>query len=336
MNKKKIKIIAIISIIIISFLTYFIIKENNELIIQGEVDTKTVDLSSKITGRVDKIHVKKGDIVEKGQVLITLDIPDISAKYEQADASVMLAQAQSAEVNNGSRLEQKQMAYNSLKEAEAKLDIAKKTYDRVSRLNKEGVLSDQKSDEAYATYKSAQEAVAVAKSNYQMLQNGSRYEDKLSANANVKKAKSVLSEINSYVKEKQVIAPISGQITDIPVEEGELVGAGYSIISIVDTTDNWVVFNLREDLLSKIKMGSEFDVVIPAISKKPMRVKVNFISALGNFATWRATRIRGDFDLKTFEVRAVPIEPNPDLRAGMTAVVDWGKVGKDNKKQNRD
>ena len=167
MNKKKIKIIAIISIIIISFLTYFIIKENNELIIQGEVDTKTVDLSSKITGRVDKIHVKKGDIVEKGQVLITLDIPDISAKYEQADASVMLAQAQSAEVNNGSRLEQKQMAYNSLKEAEAKLDIAKKTYDRVSRLNKEGVLSDQKSDEAYATYKSAQEAVAVAKSNYQ-------------------------------------------------------------------------------------------------------------------------------------------------------------------------
>ena len=265
-----------------------------------------------------------------------MDIPDISAKYEQADASVMLAQAQSAEVNNGSRLEQKQMAYNSLKEAEARLDIAKKTYDRVSRLNKEGVLSDQKSDEAYATYKSAQEAVAVAKSNYQMLQNGSRYEDKLSANANVKKAKSVLSEINSYVKEKQVIAPISGQITDIPVEEGELVGAGYSIISIVDTTDNWVVFNLREDLLSKIKMGSEFDVVIPAISKKPMRVKVNFISALGNFATWRATRIRGDFDLKTFEVRAVPIEPNPDLRAGMTAVVDWGKVGKDNKKQNRD
>ena len=326
MNKKN--ILLLILLILILALIFIVVKKNNELIIQGEVDTKTVDLASKITGRVKIIHVKKGDTVQAGQLLITLDTPDIAAKASQSDAMLDLAQAQKTAVDNGARHEQVQMALNTMLQAQAGAELAQKTYNRMNKLYSEGVIAAQKLDEVKAQYKSATQAARVAKSNYQMYSSGSRYEDKLSASANVKRAQGAVSEAGSYLKENQIKSPISGQITDIAVEEGELVGAGYPIVTVVSVDDNWVVLNLREDMLSKIRMGSEFDVRIPALGKDLVRVKVNYISALGNFATWRATRIRGDFDMKTFEVRAVPVNKIDGLRAGMTAVVDWNKVKK--------
>lgn len=169
-------------------------------------------------------------------------------------------------------------------------------------------------------YENAKQGVLIAQNNYDMLQNGSRYEDKLMATSQVKKAEGAKKEAQSYLNENVIIAPISGQITDVAVEEGELVEAGYTIISIVDVTDSWVVFNLREDLLRGMKVGTEFNVKIPAISNNNIRVRVNYISQMGNFATRRATKIRGDFDLKTFEVHAKPLTPLPDLRAGMSVI----------------
>ena len=325
---KKNLIIGLTGLVLIISSIFVVIQKNNEMIIQGEVDTKTVDLSSKITGRVKTLHVKKGDMVEKGQLLITLDTPDISAKASQSDAALDLAEAQRDEVYNGARIEQKEMALNSLRQAQAGLELAQKTYSRMKNLHAEGVIPTQKLDEVSAQYKNAQRTVQVASSNYQMYKTGSRIETKMSASANVKRAKGAVSEVASYLNENQIKSPISGQITDITVEEGELVGAGYPIVTVVSVDDNWVVFNLREDFLSKIKIGSEFDVKIPAIDENPIKVRVNYISALGNFATWRATRIRGDFDMKTFEVRAVPVQKIDGLRAGMTAVVDWNKVRK--------
>lgn len=327
MNKKGLLILTILVVAIVA-LTSLVVKKNNEMIIQGEVDTKTVDLSSKLTGRVKKIHFKKGDMVKAGDLLITLDTPDISAKAYQSDAAVELAQAQQEKVDNGARQEQVDMALNTLRQAQAGAELAQKTYNRMNKLHAEGVVATQKLDEVRAQYKSATEAARVAKANYQMYSSGSRFEDKLSAVANVKRARGAQKEVQSYLNENQIKSPISGQITDISVEEGELVGAGYPIVTVVSVDNNWVVFNLREDLLAKVRMGSEFDVKIPAVGNEKIRVKVNYISALGNFATWRATRIRGDFDMKTFEVRAVPTSKVDGLRAGMTAVVDWNKVGK--------
>lgn len=324
--KKHILIIG--GIVLLTLLTIFIIKNNTQMIIQGEIDTKTVDLSSKITGRVKKINVKEGDQITKGQELIILDTPDIEAKTAQAAAAVELAKSKELEVLNGTRAEQKAIALNGLHKAQSDLELAEKTYNRLRNLNKEGVISNQKADEAYTQYNNAKQALLIAKNNYEMAQNGSRYEDKLMASAQVKQAQGSKKEVQSYLNENIITSPISGQVTEISVEEGELVGAGYTIITIVDTTDNWVVFNLREDLLSKIKMGTVFDVQIPAIGKKPIKVKVDFISAMGNFATWRATKIRGDFDLKTFEIHARPIETIPDLRAGMSVITNWNKIGR--------
>jgi HlyD family secretion protein len=320
--------IIIIGIILMTCLTVVVVKKNHQLIIQGEVDTKSVDLSSKITGRVKTINVKEGDTVKAGQVLITLDTPDIEAKKVQANAALELAESKRLEVLNGARNEQKAMALNALHKAQSDLELAQKTYNRLHNLNKEGVISNQKADEAYTQFNNAKQAVLIAQNNYQMLENGSRYEDKLIASAGVKQAQGSNIEVQSYLDENKIISPISGQVTEISVEEGELVGSGYTIITVVDTDDNWVVFNLREDLLPKFKMGTVFDATVPALGKKPIKVKVNFISAMGNFATWRATKIRGDFDLKTFEIHAKPLEKNPDLRAGMSVITDYNKIGK--------
>ena len=284
----------------------------NTMLLQGEVEVKTVDLSSKLTGRVLKINVKKGDTVKKGDVLIELDTPEIDAKAEQVNATLALALAQQDKVNNGARSEQIAMA-------KASYDLAKKTYDRLNRLHKEGVIPTQKLDEAQAKYQ-------AAKDNYNMLVTGSRVEDKASAMANVKRAQGANAEVNSYLKENKIGSPIDGVSTEITVEEGELVGAGYPIVTVVDNNDCWVTFNLREDLLTKIKNGTELNVKIPAVGKDTIKFRVNYISVMGNFATWRATKAKGDFDMKTFEVRAVPVEPINDLRAGMSALFDWKKI----------
>lgn len=310
MNKKRVLAVLIL-IIGICFMGIYIYKKTNTLILQGEVEVKSVDLSSKVTGRVQKINIKKGDKVKKGDILLVLDTPEIQAKAEQTEATLALAMAQQEKASNGARVEQRQMALNQL-------NLAKKTYDRINRLHKEGVVPTQKLDEAYAQYKSAQDAYNMTAS--------ARYEDKLSANANVQRAKGAISEVSSYLKENSIVSPIDGEITELTVDEGELVGAGYPIVTVADNTDAWVTFNMREDLLSKIKMNKELTVIIPALSNQKLKVKVNYISVLGNFATWRATKAKGDFDMKTFEVRAVPLEPNTDLRAGMSVIMDWKKI----------
>jgi len=310
--KKRLIFISIFVLALMIISGIYIIKSNDTLLLQGEVEVKTVDLSSKLTGRVLKINIKKGDTVKKGDVLIMLDTPEIDAKSEQAQASLDLAIAQQEKVINGARYEQIAMAKSSL-------DLAQKTYTRLKNLHAEGVIPTQKLDEAKAKYDAAKEQ-------YNMLASGSRYEDKNSAVAFVHKAQGANQEVNSYLKENKIIAPIDGIITDVTVEEGELVGAGYPIITIIDNSDVWVTFNLREDLLPKFKIGTEFEVKIPAIGQENVKVRVNYISALGNYATWRATKTKGEFDMKTFEVRAVPVNPINDLRAGMSAIFDWKKI----------
>ncbi len=312
MSKKAITGIFFLAVILAVIGCVYAFMQANTMLLQGEVDVKTVDLASKITGRIEKLNCKKGDRVKKGDVLITLDAPEINAKAAQVDATVQLALAQQEKVNNGARNEQISMA-------KASRDLAKKTFDRLNRLHDEGVIPTQKLDEARAKYQAAQD-------NYNMLVTGSRVEDKLSAAANVKRAMGASDEVQSYLKENTIVAPIDGVITEINVEEGELVGAGYPIVTIVDDNDCWVVFNLREDLLSKIKDGTEFNVKIPAMGKEPVKVRVNYISVMGDFANWRATKAKGDFDMKTFEVRAVPVEKVEGLRAGMSAVFDWKKL----------
>ncbi len=326
MNKKLMLIIIPIVAVVLFCCAIFILKMYNQVILQGEVEVKTVDIASKVTGRVEKINVEEGDCVEKGDVLLSVDIPEITAKSNQGESALEMALAQAQKANKGSRQEQIAIARSQKDQAYAGLELAKKTYNRMLNLHNEGVIPTQKLDEAQAQYTSAQKVYESAKSAYNMYVEGTRIEDKETAQANVRRAKGALDEVNSYLKEKEMKAAISGEVSQVNVEEGELISAGYPIVTIADLDDVWVVFNLREDLLSKIKMGTVMKAEFPALNNKKIDLKVTYIAPLGSYANFRATKARGEFDMKTFEIKAKPVNKTDGLRAGMSAIVEWNKI----------
>ena len=214
------------------------------------------------------------------------------------------------------------------KQALAGADLAEKTFHRVGRLFDAGVLPEQKRDEAEAQWKASSEMEQAARATYEMALAGTREEDKTAATAVVAKAAGAVSEVEAYLKETELTSPISGEVAELIAERGELVSPGFPILTLVDLSDVWITFNLREDLLPQIRMGSTMVGEFPALNGRLVPLSVNYISALGDFAVWRATKASGDFDLKTFEVRAVPLERVEGLRPGMSALVDWGQFSK--------
>ncbi len=294
-----------------------------ELLIQGEVEAAQVKVASKLVGRIKTLHVKEGDSVKQGQLLVTLDSPEIEARMRQAKAAKKAAKAQKLKAYTGLRKEQVRQAYNALQQAKAANELAKKSYRRVANLYKDGVLPQQKLDEAEANMKVAAEREKNAYEAYRMAASGARDEDKLAAAALLERALGTEEEVSSYLQETKIIAPRNGEVAELMGETGELVGSGYPVVSLVDLKDVWVTFNLREDLLKDIRMGSVITGDIPAIGKKGVRFRVNYIKELGLYAVWSATKTSGDFDMKTFEVRAVPETPVQGLRPGMSCLVRW-------------
>lgn len=328
MNKAKHYIIggAIISLIVFFFYAILIVSRPVPLEVQGEVEATQIKVASKLIGRIDSLLVRKGDEVQPGTLLFTISSPELDAKYLQASAVRKAVGAQKDKADNGAQKEDIQAAFNSWQTALAAADFAKKTFTRVENLFKSGVVAEQQKDEAETRMKAAVETEKAANSLYEKARKGARYEDKASAGALVMQADGVLTEVNSYLSETRIFAPIRGEIANIIAERGELVPAGYPVITIVDLDDVWVTFNLREDLLAAIKKGSTFNARFPALGMKEVLLKVSYIHTLGEFATWNATKTSGDFDMKTFEVQAVPVDKIDGLRPGMSALVNWDDV----------
>ncbi|HEY5507144.1 MAG TPA: efflux RND transporter periplasmic adaptor subunit, partial [Paludibacter sp.] len=230
--------------------------------------------------------------------------------------------AQNKKAIKGARKEQIMGAFEMWQKAQVGVDISKKSYDRVQRLFDKGVVTAQKRDEAEAQYKAAVATANAAKSQYDMAKNGAESEDKEAALALVDRAKGAVNEVKSYFKEITLTSPITGEVTDVYPKRGELVGAGAPIMSIVDLNDIWFTFNVREDLLGELKMGKTFKVKVPALNNQIVEVKVTYIKALASYATWKATKTTGQFDVKTFEVRARPTAKVENLRPGMTALFE--------------
>ena len=291
--------------------------------VQGEVEARQIKVASKIPGRIESMLVKEGQKVTKGQQLMLLDGPEIRAKLQQAEAAKMAAGAQSKKAQNGARKEQIAAAYNMWQKAKAGAELAQKTFERVNRLFSEGVLPEQKRDEAETQYKAAKVTEEAALAQYEMAKSGARYEDKEAAQALVNKADGAIAEVEAYLKETQLAAPIDGEVADLIAEQGELINTGFPVLTLVDLNDIWVTFQLREDMLAKIRQGDEFEAEFPALGMQKVRLKVTYLKALGDYATWRATHTMGDFDQKTFEVQARPVSAVNGLRPGMTALVNW-------------
>lgn len=293
------------------------------LLVQGEVDATRIDVASKVAGRVSEVLVIRGQRVAKGQPLFVIDSPEVRAKIRQAQAAVDGANAQLDKANRGARVEEVQAARNLWNKAEAGLELAKKTHARVRALNADGILPAQKLDEAVAQLEAARQSAEAARAAYEMAERGAREEDKATARAMVGKASGALDEVAAWEVETHLPAPRAAEVSDIVVDPGELAAPGCPVVTLVDLSDVWVTFNLREDLLAHIRMGSTLKARIPALGNREVLLTVNHIAALGAFATWHATKATGDFDMKTFEVRAVPSTAVAGLRPGMSAVVSW-------------
>lgn len=288
--------------------------------IQGQVDCREYRISTKLTGRIVKILVNEGDYIHVGDTLAILEVPEMDAQERAAQATEGAAQAVSEMTDNGSRQEQINTAGELLRQAEAAQTIAQKTYQRMQNLFDEGVSTAQKRDEAKAAYDAAVAQVAAARSQYEMSLNGARREERKAAAEQAKAAKSGVDVVKSLLKETVQVAAVDGEVDKIYAHEGELVSNGSPIMGINLLEDVWGKFNIREDRLGGIKPGSTIMAYSPAF-KKEYRMKVYYMKGEDEYATWKATKADEDYDLKTFEVRARPVDKNLGLRPGMLLIL---------------
>ncbi len=324
-NKKQHRsvIIALIAFSVVAFIVgligFFTIGSEEE-VIQGQIDVEEYRVSSKVPSRVLRLLVKEGDYVHAGDTLAILDAPEVEAKAQQVRGMEDAATAMSDMARAGARKEQIQGAFELWQQAKAGLDIAKKSYERVQRLFDEGVVSEQKRDEAYASYKAFEAQEKAAKSQYDMAQNGARREEKAAAQAQVNSAKGAVNEVNSYRKETVQVAQMDGEVSTIYPKVGELLGSGSPIMTISIMNDIWGTFNMREDQLNGLKLGDVLKAFVPAFNKE-IELKVYSIKDEGSYATWKATKSNGQYDMKTFEVKARPVNKFDGLRPGMSVII---------------
>ena len=315
----------LIMVIVISVIGLIATKKDH-IILQGVTEATEVRVAVKIAGRVEDKRIQLGSIVKKGDTLMILSSHEIDAKFEQVNAVSDAANAQMQKANNGARSEQIQAALSTYQKAVAGKELAQKSFDRVQALFNDGVLPAQKRDEAETQLKVAKMNEEAAKAQYEMALNATRIEDKNAARAVVNQTLGAIDEVNAYKEETLLISPIAGEISQINAQIGELVTPGFPAISIIDIEDYWITFYVREDYLSKLPKGKIFDATFPALGDEKIDLKVIYIKPSGDFATWRATKATGSFDLKTFEVHAMPVNKNNKLRPGMSAIVNWDNL----------
>lgn len=322
-NKElRVGLMGLIIVLVLVFVIGIYVYKPEPVILQGEAVASEVRISGKVPGRIKEFMGEEGSFIHAGDTLVIIDSPELDAKLDQATSAEDAALAQNRKANKGARKELIFGAYELWQKSLVGVDITKKSYDRVQRLYDKGVLPAQKRDEAEAQYKAAVATANAAKSQYDMAMNGAELEDKEAALALVNRAKGAVKEVKSYLSETMLTSPIDGEISEIYPKRGELVGTGAPIMSIVDMNDIWFSFNVREDLLGSMKVGSTFKVKIPALNNQEVEVKISYVKALASYATWKATKTSGQYDVKTFEVRARPTQKVNDLRPGMTALVE--------------
>ena len=306
-------------VIIVGVIGFFIFDRDKE-IIQGQVEVSEYRVSSKVPGRILEIRVSEGDFVHAGDTLAIIDAPEVKAKMQQAQGAEGAASAMEQMARNGARKEQVQAAYQLMQQANAGLEIAQRSFERVQRLFDEGVVTAQKRDEAEAMYKSAQAQALAAKSQYDMAVNGARQEERLAAEAQANRARGAVQEVEAYIGETVQTAQMDGEVSSIYTKVGELVGTGSPIMTISMMDDMWGTFNVREDQLEGMSVGTEFNAFVPAFNKE-ITMRVYHMKDQGSYAVWKATKATGQYDLKTFEIKARPTTPVEGLRPGMSLII---------------
>lgn len=327
MNKKKqIATLILVALILLAIvLGVWLSSRKQPTLIQGQMDAQQTDIAAKVSGRIGKILVQEGQVIDVSTPLIEMNSPEIQAKVKQAEAARDAAAAVAQKAQNGARPQEVEMARANWQRAQAAADLAKTSFQRVDNLAREGLIARQKRDEAYTNYIAAQKQAEAAQAQYNMAYTGARSEDKAAAEAQAKQVSAVVEEVEVAKNEANLHSPIKGEVGDVIAKVGEIVPQGVPLLTVVDLNDQWVVLNVREDLVQQFAIGNEFDGELPALTNdgKPIkaRFKVYASSVMPDFATWRATRNSSGFDMRTFEIKARPTTPIANARPGMSVLV---------------
>ncbi|TAA48151.1 HlyD family secretion protein [Corallincola spongiicola] len=324
---RQFKIIAIITalLLIVCWLGYrfYLAYQPQPMRLQGQIEARQYSVSSKVPGRIGELLVKKGDSVTVGQAIFTINSPELAAKLSQAKAGNEAASALADEALNGARRQAIAAAKDQWLMAKAAAELFEKTYQRIDNLYQDGVLAEQKRDEVYTEWQAAKYTESTARQLYEMAQEGARKETQRAAQANARMTAGIVAEVEAYVADTQVNSRHSGEISAILLRPGELAPQGFPVVTLIDMSDAWAVFNVREDRLKHFNKDSEFEAVIPALGEQSITFKVHHVAVMGDFATWRSTDSSQGFDMRTFEVEARPVKPIPGLRAGMSVLASY-------------
>ncbi|WP_028022341.1 HlyD family secretion protein [Enterovibrio calviensis] len=288
---------------------------------QGQIEAQQYTVSSKVAGRIDQVLVKKGEAIEKGDLIFTLFSPEIDAKLEQAKAGQEAAGAMAEQAESGARSQEINAARDQWQKARAAAQLANKTFQRVDALYREGVTAEQKRDEAFTQWQASKYTENAARQMYEMAKEGARSETKRAAQEQVRMAAGAVAEVEAYAKDTRIRSWYRGEVSQILLQPGELSPQGFPVVTVIDMNDAWAVFNIREDKLRQFQKGTQFDASIPALGENAYRFEVTHVAPMGDFATWRATNSQQGYDMRTFEIEARPVEPIRDLRAGMSVLV---------------
>jgi HlyD family secretion protein len=315
-------IVGVVIAAVVTLSIYYLVR-GEPLLVQGEADATRFDIAARVDGRVGEVPVTRGQNIAANAVLVRIDNPETLAKHEQTLAAKVVADGQLANINAGTRPEVIAARKAALDRAQAALVLAQQTYERVRQLAERGNAPQARLDQATDSLHEAERGVDQAKSAYEQAVNGYTREEHEIAAANVGKALADIKAAESIIDQMVVYAPVDSQVYQRNVEPGEFVSPGVPLITLIDLNDLWVHFDLREDLVKTLKVGDRFDVRIPALADRRITVEVKLIATKGEYASWRATRATGDFDLRTFSIRAYPVDKVPELRPGMSAYLDW-------------
>ena len=315
-------IVGTVAAIVVALSIFYLLRPE-PLLVQGEADATRFDIAARVDGRVKEIPVERGQNVPAGAVLVRIDNPETLAKFEQMKAAKAVAEAQLANILAGTRVETIAARKAEMERARAALVLAQKTFDRTHTLTDQGNAPQARLDQVTDNLHETERAVDQATSAYQQAVNGYTKEERAIASTNVEKANADIQSVQSIIDQLEVYAPVASQVYQRNVEPGEYVSPGVPLITLIDLADVWIHFDLREDLVKGLKVGDRFDVHIPALDDRRITVEVKLIATKGEYASWRATRASGDFDLRTFSIRAYPVQPVPELRPGMSAYLDW-------------
>ena len=308
-----------LAVAVLSIIGFCCLREPDNFL-EGQADATAVRISGKLPGRVAEVFVHEGDMVHKGDTLIRIHSSLAEAKLLQAEGMETASKAMNKKVDAGTRRQIIESARQLVNQAAAARGIAEKTYTRMNNLYNQGVISEQKRDEAKAAYDAAVAGEKAAQSQLSLAEAGAQSEDKTASEAMVTVAQGGVDEVEALLEDQYLTAPCDGQIDQVYPQVGELVSLGAPLMSLLKVDDKWVTFNVREGELSKLKLGQEIEVMVPALDKKKIKARIYYIRDLGSYATWRATKATGEWDSRTFEVKARPADQLPDLRPGMTVL----------------